>query len=53
MWGPGLATMRTLGILSTKTAKPWRLELGLQFPLSSFADDLGTSSKVSGVLGHG
>lgn len=51
-WGPGLATTRTLGILSTKTAKPWRLELGMQFPLF-FADGLGTSYKVSGVFEHG
>lgn len=26
---------------------------GVQFPLSSFADDLGISSEVSGVFGHG
>ena len=53
MWEPELATTRTLGILSTRTAKPWRLKPGLQFPLSSFTDDSGTSSKVSGVFGHG
>lgn len=33
-------------------AQPCRLELGIKFPLSS-ADDLGTSSRVSGVFGHG
>lgn len=50
MWGPGLATTGTLSILSTKSAKPWRLEFGVKLPLSSFADDLGSSSKVSGAL---
>lgn len=53
MWGPGLATTRTLGILSVKVTKPQKLKLGLQFPPSSFAYDLGTSSKVSGVFGYG